>query len=621
MAKQLAVIIDASGSMFHPAGNGSSKDKIVEASESVQYIIDEIQNTTLSTPTDPWAVSFWYFANQTKALTGQSTFPLAGSTDIFKLLIAGIEDQALTQSLIGNKTDIFHAVRTVADYIAANPPGGFPAVFKKKILLFTDGNQTIRHDDELTQDGYESEQDIDFATLLAGNGIALNAQGIGSDLLNVTLTDLVAEAEPFGSSSKVISSTPQYAADTSTALMTNSMKVVNNNGILPLRPVTRPPAKLLWEQFSLPTLKLDASGKPIDKRVNHEDFEVDVDEISRELLLGLTWHHPGQPSIEARSPSGTLFRNGLSGAFEIGVGWMTALHVPTPEPGTWRVRVTGDPQYRPLRMNLMARAVSPEFDIRLRVDPFLLEPAEATLVTATPLLDGKTANGKFEAVLSDFAGRSWTMKPQQDGSLVAKADFQTIGLMPLRVELKGSLEGKRKVERMEFTSVQVGRPRDPRLTVEPDRFTPGRRYKVAVTIADAAFSNSTQIRFGAGIEIKGFTVLSALEAVAEIAVAADARRGEREVVTFQPDAETLTGILIEQPPGGVPPRLTGFISALRFDARGGLTAVVLDNDREISVGRHGDRLQLLLEKARNENRTVTIMIDEQGGLSNVTVGE
>lgn len=620
MAKQLAIVIDASGSMFHPAGGGSSKDKIVEASESVQYIIDEIQNT--ASVGDPWAVSFWYFASTTSGLIGQGNFPLAGSTVLYKTLVADtIEDQSITQAVVGNLTDIFHAVRTVADFMVANPPGGFPTVYKKKIVLFTDGNQTVQHDGLLTRAGYESDEGVTFAALLAGNGIALNAQGIGSDLLNATLTDLVTQADPFGSSSKVISTTPQYMADTSAALMTNSMKVVNNNGILPLRPVTRPPDKLLWEQFSLPALELDASGEPTGKRINYEDFEVDVDEISRELLLGLTWHHPGQPSLEARAPSGTVFRDGLNGAFEIGVGWMTALHVPSPEAGTWRVRVAGDPQHRPLRMNLMARSVCPEFDIRLQVDPFQLQPSGTSLVTATPLFNGKTAEGKFEAVLSDFTGRSWRMKAQKDGSLVAKPDFPTPGLAPLRVELKGKLEGKRKVERLEFTSVQVGRPRDPRLTVDPDRFQAGRRYKVEVAIADAAFSAATQIRFGAGIEVKGFKVLSALAAVAEIAVAADAVPGAREVLTYQPEAQTLSGIEIEAAPGGVKPGFTGFVHALRFDARGRLIAVVLQPGREIPVARHAGRLQLLLEEARDDNREVAIQVDDKGSLHEVTVGE
>ena len=620
MAKQLAIIIDASGSMFHPAGGGSSKDKIIEASESVQYIIDEIQNTAALS--DPWAVSFWYFANTTSGLIGQGNFPLAGSTTLYKTVVANtLEDQSITQGSVGNLTDIFHAVRTVAEFMVATPPGGFPAVYKKKILLFTDGNQTIEHDGLLTRAGYESDEGVSFATLLAGNGIALNAQGIGSDLLNATLTDLVAQAEPFGSTSKVLSTTPGYAADTSAALMTNSMNVVNNNGILPLRPVTRPPIKLLWEPFSLPALEFDASGEPTGKRVNHEDFEVDVDEISRELLLGLTWHHPGQPSLEARAPSGTLFRDGLNGAFEIGVGWMTALHIPTPEAGTWRVRVTGDRHHRPLRMNLMARSVCPEFDIHLQVDPFLLQPLDSSIVTATPLFEGKTAEGKFEAVLSDFTGRSWRMKAQSDGTFVAKPDFPQPGLAPLRVELKGKLEGKRKVERMEFATVQVGRPHDPRLSVEPDRFQAGRRYAVDVTITDATFSAATQIRFGAGIEVKGFTVLSALAAVAEITVAADAVPGSREVVTYQPGAETMTGIEIEAAPGAGKPQFAGFVSALRFDARGRLIAVVLDSEREILVARHAARLQLLLEEARDGSREVWIQVDDQGTLHEVTVGE
>lgn len=620
MHKQLAVVIDASGSMYHPAGNGSSKDKIVEATESVQYMIDEIQNT--ATFSNPWAVSFWYFANQTKGITGQSMFPIpGGNTQIYKDLVAFIEDQAAVNNAAGNLTDIFHAVRTVADFMIANSPTGFPAVFRKKIVLFTDGNQTVKHDDRLTRSGYEFEQGISFATLLAGNGIALNAQGIGSDLLNYTLTDLVAQAEPFGSSSKVISTTPQYAADTSAALMTNSMKVVNNNGILPLRPVTRAPDKLLWEQFSIPIRELDANGESTGKRVNHEDFEVDVDDITRELLLGLTWHHPGQPAIEARSPSGILFRDGQNGAFEIGVGWMTALHVPTPEAGTWRVRVQGDPHYRPLRMNLMARSVCPDFDIKIDVDPFRLEPQAVSVVTATPFFEEKPAVGEFEALLSDFRGRSWPMKPQQNGSLIAEAKFEALGQTPLRVELKGKICDGRAVDRLEFSSVQVGRPRDPRLTVEPDQLQQGQRCKIEVTIEDAEFSAATQIRFGTGIDVKRFTVLSPLAAVAEILVSKDATPGAREVLTFFPDAETFTGIIIEGASPDIPCTLGGSITKLCFNARGRLVAVILNEEREISIDRHDSRLQALLEEARDEHRAVTILIDEQGRLHKLTVGE
>ncbi|WP_444632877.1 vWA domain-containing protein [Cupriavidus oxalaticus] len=619
MAKQLAILIDASGSMFHSAGNGSSKDKIVEASESVQYIIDEIENKTSSSD-ETWAVSFWYFATQSKGLIGQGNFPV-GDTTAWKNVVSAIEDQPSVQAAVGSMTDIFHAVRTVADFMVANPPPLFPAVYKKKIVLFTDGNQTIQHDSRLTKGGYEFEQGIDFAVLLAGNGIALNAQGIGSDLLNATLTDLAAEAEPFGSTVKTISTTPSYAADTSAALMTNSMKVVNNNGILPLRPLAWPASRLLWEQFSLPRLAAAGNDEGSQHRVNEAHFEVDVDDISQELLLGLTWHHPGRPSIEATSPSGTSFRHGLNGAFEIGVGWMTALHIPSPEAGTWRVRVAGDPQFRPLRLNLMARSVSPEFDILLRVDPFQLDPQDTSVVTATPMFRDKPATGKFEAVLSDFTGRTWPMHAQQDGTLVAKADFPQPGIAPLRVELKGLLEGKHKVARMEFTSVQVGRPRDPRLTVEPARFRPGRRYRVAVTIHDAAFSAATQIAFGAGIEVVRFTVLSPLEAIAEISVANDAFPGAREVLTFQPDAETLGGIVVEKQPGSGHQVLTGFVTALRFDARGRLLAAVLDERREVLVKRHDERLRRLLEKARDDNLPVSIALDDHGGIEHVTIGE
>ncbi len=165
----------------------------------------------------------------------------------------------------------------------------------------------------------------------------------------------------------------------------------------------------------------------------------------------------------------------------------------------------------------------------------------------------------------------------------------------------------------------MGRPRDPRLSVDPNRFRPGRRYKVEVQITDATFTAATQIRFGTGIEVKGFTVHTPLAALAEIAVDADAAPGAREVLTFQPDAGTLTGIVIEEPTG-VPPLFTGFVRALCFDAGGHLVSVLLDQDREIPVAGHGGRLQLLLAQARDDNREVAILLDERGRLNRVTVG-
>ena len=195
MAKQLAIIIDASGSMFHPAGGGSSKEKIIEASESVQYVIDEIQNT--AAVSDPWAVSFWYFANTTSGLIGQGNFPLAGDTTLYKTAVANtIEDQSITQAAVGNLTDIFHAVRTVADFMVANPPSGFPAVYKKKIVLFTDGNQTVEHDGLLTRSGYETELGVDISDAVPGAREVLTYQPDAETLGGIVVEQALGGSAP-----------------------------------------------------------------------------------------------------------------------------------------------------------------------------------------------------------------------------------------------------------------------------------------------------------------------------------------------------------------------------------------------------------------------------------------
>ncbi len=75
MRKQLAIVIDTSGSMYHPAGADSSHDKIQEASDSVQFVLEEIKNRVRNThPGDEWAVSLWRFASTFQGLVGQTLF-------------------------------------------------------------------------------------------------------------------------------------------------------------------------------------------------------------------------------------------------------------------------------------------------------------------------------------------------------------------------------------------------------------------------------------------------------------------------------------------------------------------------------------------------------------------
>lgn len=628
MPKQLAILLDASGSMFHPAGGGSDLDKIVEASQSAQYVIDEIVNK-VAADNDRWAVSIWRFANTTSGLTGQTIFDPGISeftVNTVKDLIAVIENQASNQSTVGNMTDIFNAVRTVAEYMAANTPSVSdvgPGPLKRKLLLFTDGNQTIEYAGGLSKIDYEFDQGVDFADILAGNDIALNAQGIGSDLLNYTLTTLFDDAEAFGSSVKVISTTPGYEADVAPALMTNSMKIVNNNGILALRPKGEAGAGLLWEQFALPHIELDPQTStvalPTAVRRNYKEFEVECDAISKELLLGITWHHPGHASVQATSPSGTLYENGSNGAFTIEHGRLATLHVPNPEPGLWTVRVQGDPRFRPMRLNLLARGINPLFQLQVAANPQQLEQAGSVEISATPYWDAKPADGHFKVIATSFAGDSIELQRQADGRYAGTANLTHAGLMPWRIKLQGKLQSGESVHRIEFTAVQVGRPKDPRIQVTPNQYLVGNRYTVDVKLSDAEFNRLTQIRFGNGIEVKRFLVQNADSAQAIIEVAKDAIPGQREVITYNPNAETSTGVIIlpgQQEPG-IP---AGFIEALKFNAAGQLVGIILDNGKHIKVDSHCDRLQCLLERARDSCQSVTVEVDGEGRLTCVIVG-
>jgi hypothetical protein len=407
--------------------------------------------------------------------------------------------------------------------------------------------------------------------------------------------------------------------------MTNAFKAVNDNGVLALRPADEAPSGLLWEQFSLPGLRFAERGKiteagrhPEYRRVNHKDFLVEVDGISLELILGLTWHHDAAPSVQATSPSGALFTPGVGGAYRIAVGWMSALHIPDPEPGTWRVRVTGDPQHRAVRINLMARGINPAFELWACAQPFALDKPGTAKIIARPRYEGKPARGEFQVTATVLGGAGGPLKPQGDGSYAGELEVARPGVNPVRIDLRGKLEDGRSVVRMEFTTVQLGPARDPRLFVSPDRYEAGGEYSVEILIRDGRFDRLSQIRFGDGITVREFRVLSAQQARARIAVSPTAWAGDREVVGFHPEAEGLTGVTVvgaKDAKREVP----GRIACLRFDDRGRLTHVVMDDGRAYPVATHDDRLQLLLEDARDGNQRVRLAVDREGRFCGITI--
>jgi len=627
MRKQIAFVIDTSGSMYHPAANDCVHDKVVEASESAQWILDEIKNHVRSSG-DEWAVSIWRFASTFQGLVGQTMFDPTiqdFTVDVMKNVVAAIEDQSSNQSSVGNMTDIFGAVRQASDWMENLPVAwpSFPsngAPDKRTIYLFTDGSQTIQHNGSTSRSGYEAAEGVTFQNLLNGRGITLNAQGIGSDLLLSTLTDLAAQAAP-GSSTKVIADTGGYSADCSAALMTNALKAVNDNGVLELRPASGTPSGLLWEQFSLPVRHPDppqGSDDVRDRLVNHADFEVDVDGVSRELVLGLTWHQPGKPSIEATSPSGNVFKDGVGSAFIIQQGWMQALHVPSPEAGTWQARVSGDKKLAPVRMNFMARGINPKFKLWASAEPWTLaKPGRATIV-ARPRLDDKAATGTLKATATILGGPTTTLKRQRDGSYRGPVTIKQKGVTLIRVEVRGKLKSKASVHRFEYVTVQLGRPMDPRLRVRPDSYEQGGRYDVHIELDDAQFNGASSVKFGAGIKVDDFRVLSGSVASAKIRVSGDAAPGPREVVSLNPAAETYSGVTVVEREGkskGV----SGRIRCLQFDRIGQLTAISLHNGTEVAVTVFDPRLQAVLENARDENRVVHVHVAGDGSLRAVDV--
>jgi len=101
------------------------------------------------------------------------------------------------------------------------------------------------------------------------------------------------------------------------------------------------------------------------------------------------------------------------------------------------------------------------------------------------------------------------------------------------------LEKKKSIHRFEFTEVLLGPAADSRFTVNPNTYEQGRKYTVELNLQDAQFRRSSQVLFGSGIQVTGFQMLNATAAKAQIRVASDAFVGTREVVTYNPNAESL----------------------------------------------------------------------------------
>jgi hypothetical protein len=635
MSKQIAILLDTSGSMFQSVGGGNVHLKIFETARGAEFFIQNLIDRLVDQPTSQFAVSVHHFASSYELLPGgnqvdSSDAGFSGLLDGLKGGIPAIESQPAVQVVVGSMTDLYDAVRKTADYLVSplNQPG-FGAPTSRVMFLFSDGIQTIAHNGGTTRASYEAEKGVTFHNLLNNRGIKMVAWGVGSDALGTVLADLKDQAVAGGtnpvSDSKVLFPIDESGTfpNCTTIAMNTAFEVVDNNGILPLRPAGQPGSGLLWEQFSLPYRQLFASPTTLlsavvpAQMVNYRDFEVEVDG-SNELILGMVTHsREVRATIQATSPSGVTFTNGSAGTRTVSVATASALKIAHPEQGTWSVRVTVDANGKPTVIDLMARAVFPEFSLQVETQPHILPAPGKVQVIAWPRLDGQPAAGALKAKVEVLGGDSADLVKQPDGSFAGTVAVTRLGVSILRVAVHGKLASGKFVNRFRFATVMVGQALDPRFTLSPNIYRQGHDYSVQVNLFNGRFTRRTAISFGSGISVLDFQVLNDVTAEAQIRVASDAFIGEREAVTFNPEAESIGTVRVLDGERGHGPR--GRVHCLRFDACGRLVGIVLDDGTQICVHLCDDRLQQLLERAREQRLTLEITLDSKGCLAGLEV--
>jgi len=441
MSKQIALLIDNSGSMFSPMAGGRTNDKIFETAQGAEMFIADLISELSMVPTSQVAFSVHRFAEKYQLLPGGAQVDTNNSGFVTALAtmqrsISTIENQAASQTAVGNHTDLYDAVRQTAQYLLANPPA-FGVASGIYILLLSDGIQTIFYDGGNDMLSYEATTGVNFSTLLNGNNIRLRALGVGSNTLP---------------------------------------------GVL----------RLLTDQAFDPS--------------------------------SLSEFVPGLPGSYTK----VLFPESV--------------------------------------LDLVARGVSKEFKLGVHAEPFqILEPGKV-VITASPSVEGKPAEGNLRVTAQVPGGKSITLESQDDGTFSGLVEITHPGINSIQVEVRGELEKKKSIHRFEFTEVLLGPADDSRFTVNPNTYEQGRKYTVELNLQDAQFRNSSQVLFGSGIQVTGFQMLNATAAKAQIWVASDAFVGTREVVTYNPNAESLGGCMWPKPKTLADSR--GRICCLRFDAAG-----------------------------------------------------
>ena len=490
MSKQIAVLLDNSGSMFQPVGGSNPNTKIYETARGAEYFLENLIDALADTPDAEFAISVHRFASSYQVLPGGAQIDSSGAGFVAGLgamrsAIAAIENEAASGAAVGVMTDLYDAVRRVSDYMnnSANQPG-FGTPDSKVVFVFTDGLQTIAHGGSKTMAGYEGAESVSFENLLEGRGIKLVAWGSGSDALGAVLAELADKAVQGGtnpvSESKVLFPIDETGTfeNCTTIIASNAFNIVSNNGVLPLAPAGQEPSGLLWEQFSLPRRQVVIDSVEVVATtavfarapvqvVNFSDFEVHVDGMTKELILGLVAHGPGRPRIETTSPSGNLFTRATAGTRSFSVANAQALKVPSPEEGIWRVRVHGDRKAHPMVMDLLARGVTKEFSLEVKAEPRqVLEPKKVEIVV-WPRLEGKPAEGKLKVGARVLGGASTELSRKEDGSFRGKLGVSRPGVNIVVADVQGELAEGKTIHRIGFTVVQLGHYRDPRFTVSP----------------------------------------------------------------------------------------------------------------------------------------------------------
>lgn len=637
MSKQIAIVLDNSGSMFHPVGGSNDNTKIYETARGGEFFIENLIDELSVNPDSDFAISVHRFASNYQLLPGgaQIDSSQAGFTTALANMqssISAIEDQSASSAAVGVMTDLYDGIRRVSDYLndPANQPG-FGAPDSKVIFVFSDGIQTISHGGT-TMAAYEADEGVAFSNLLEARGIKLVAWGTGSDALGAVLAELVDQAVSGGqnpiSTSKVLFPIDEAGIfeNCTAEIASNAIYIVSNNGVLPLAPAGETPTRLLWEQFSLPVrepqVAEDFAVAAVALRsqlTNHKDFEVLVDGSTKELILVLVAHtRRATPSIHAVSPSGDVFTQGSTGARTFGVQNAWALKIPDPEEGPWRVRVNGDRKAQPLVLDLMARGVQKRFGFEAKAKPRRIDEPGRVTVHATPRWDGKPAEGDFQVTAHVMGSGAFDLARQDDGSFAGEAEIHRPGITIIPVEISGTLHATGKsIGRIAYAIVLMGRARDPRFSVTPDTYEQGKEYVVSLELSDAIFKRYSQVRFGDGIQVLNFQMLNASTARAHIAVLPHALPGEREVVTYNPQAESIRPVRVIESKDE--PKIRGEICCLRFDAAGRLIGIVLCDGKEVCVKVHDERIQKLLERARERNLAVTIRVDSDGCLIDIEI--